>query len=70
MLEVAWVTWQLQSPHLTQHRNMMITFAVTTPAIYTWISTLHLETLISEPILIWTFHKLRDRVLRARITPS
>ena len=52
MLEVAWVTWQLQSPHLTQHRNMMITSAVTTPAIYTLISTLHLETFISAPTFI------------------
>ena len=56
MLEVAWVTWQLQSPHLTQHRNMMITSAVTTPAIYTLISTLHLvETFISDVNYVTVF---------------
>ena len=44
MLEVAWVTWQLQSPHpAPEHDDNLhttTTFAVITPAIYTWISTL------------------------------
>ena len=42
MLEVAWVTWQpLQSPHpAPEHDDNLhtTTSAVTTPAIYTWIS--------------------------------